>query len=62
MTRAQASEARNDFVTTLNRVAYGKDCPILHRQGKNLAAIVRMEDLELLPMLEERTRRRCAQP
>jgi prevent-host-death family protein len=54
MTRVNASEARNDFATTLNRVAYGKNRVVLHRRGKDLAAIVPMEDLELLQKLEDR--------
>lgn len=54
MTRVKASEARNDFATTLNRVAYGKNRVVLHRRGKDLAAIVPMEDLELLQKLEDR--------
>lgn len=52
--RVKASEARNDFATTLNRVAYGKTRVVLHRRGKDLAAIVHMEDLELLQKLEDR--------
>jgi len=54
MTRVKASEARNDFATTLNRVAFGKNRVVLHRRGKDLAAIVPMEDLELLQKLEDR--------
>ena len=54
MTRVKASEARNDFATTLNRVAYGKHAVVLHRRGKDIAAIVPMEDLELLQKLEDR--------
>lgn len=54
MTRVKASDARNDFATTLNRVAYGKSRLVLYRRGKDLAAIVPMEDLELLQKLEDR--------
>ncbi len=54
MTRVKASEARNDFASTLNRVAYGKTRVVLHRRGKDLAAIVPMEDFELLQELEDR--------
>jgi prevent-host-death family protein len=54
MTRLNASEARNDFSSTLNRVAYGKDRVVLHRRGKDLVAIVSVEDLRLLEELEAR--------
>jgi prevent-host-death family protein len=54
MTRIAASQARSDFSDTLNRVAYRGERIVLHRRGKNLAAIVPVEDLELLEKLEER--------
>ncbi len=54
MIRLNASEARNDFSSTLNRVAYGKDRVVLHRRGKDLVAIVPVEDLHLLEELEAR--------
>jgi prevent-host-death family protein len=54
MTRLNASEARNDFSSTLNRVAYAKDRVILHRRGKDLVAIVPVEDLQFLEELEVR--------
>lgn len=54
MTRLNASEARNDFSGTMNRVAYGKDRVILHRRGKDLVAIVPVEDLQFLEELEAR--------
>lgn len=53
MTRLNASEVRNDFAVTLNRVAYGKDRVVLHRRGKDLAAIIPMDDLALLEALED---------
>ncbi|HSD50575.1 MAG TPA: type II toxin-antitoxin system prevent-host-death family antitoxin, partial [Candidatus Methylomirabilis sp.] len=48
MTRVEARKARDNFTTTLNCVAYRGDRVVLHRHGKDLAAIVPMEDLELL--------------
>ena len=54
MTRLNASDARNAFATTLNRVAFAKDRVILERHGKPLAALVPVEDLELLQQLEDR--------
>ena len=54
MTRLNASVARSDFSSTMNRVAYGKDRVVLHRRGKDLVAIVPVEDLQLLEELEAR--------
>jgi prevent-host-death family protein len=54
MTRLNASVARSDFSSTMNRVAYGKDRIVLHRRGKDLVAIVPVEDLQLLEELEAR--------
>lgn len=48
------TEAREDFAEILNRVAYRKERLIISRRGKRLAAIVPMEDVELLEKLEER--------
>jgi prevent-host-death family protein len=54
MTRLNATEARSEFADILNRVAYGKERIVLHRRGKNVAAMVPFEDLELLRKLEDR--------
>jgi len=40
MTRLSASEARNDFSSTLNRVAYGKDRLVLHCRGKDEVLVI----------------------
>jgi prevent-host-death family protein len=40
--------ARNEFSTVLNRAAFGKERVILKRRGKAIAAVVPMEDIELL--------------
>ena len=49
-----ATEARDAFGETLNRVAYGKERIVLSRRGKPLAALVPLEDLALLEELEDR--------
>ncbi len=49
-----ATEARDAFGETLNRVAYGKERVVLSRRGKPLAALVPLEDLALLEQLEDR--------
>ena len=54
MGRAAASKVRQDFSDTLNRVAYRRERMILHRRGKDVAAVVPIEDLRLLEALEDR--------
>ena len=53
MVRIAASEAREDFAETINQVVYRGERIVLHRRGKNLAAIVPIADLELLESLED---------
>ena len=54
MTRLNATDARSDFSTTLSKVAFTKERVLLERHGKPLAALVPVEDLELLQELEDR--------
>jgi prevent-host-death family protein len=54
MNRMNASEARSDLAEVLNRVAYGGERIVLHRRGKDVAAIVSVADLALIERLEER--------
>jgi len=49
-----AGKARQDFAETVNRVAYGGERIIVHRRGRNLAALIPLEDLALLEELEDR--------
>ena len=46
--RMAISEAREDFSETVNRVAYGKERVVVHRRGKDLVAVVPIEDLARL--------------
>jgi prevent-host-death family protein len=48
-----AGKVRQDFAETVNRVAYGGERIILHRRGRNLAALIPVEDLALLEELED---------
>ena len=48
------SVARDGLSDTLNRVSYGKERIVIKRHGKELAALVPMEDLMLLEELEDR--------
>lgn len=54
MTRMQASKARDEFSDTLNRVAYTGERVVLRRHGKDVAAIVPIEDLEMIEAIEDR--------
>ena len=54
MTRLSASAVREDFAETLNRVAYRGERIVLDRRGKSVAALVPLEDLELLRQIEDR--------
>lgn len=47
------SEARQDFAELVNRVAYRGDRVVIARRGRSLAAVVPVEDLELLEALED---------
>lgn len=53
MTRLPASRARTDMADTLNRVAYGGERIVLHRRGKDVAALIPLADLELLRSIED---------
>ena len=55
MVRVTATEAREHFADTLNRVSYrGERIVVYRRGGKDVAAVVPMEDLETLQKLEDR--------
>lgn len=54
MTRLAASKVREHFSDTLNRVAYRKERVVLRRRGKDLAAVVPIEDLAFLEEVEDR--------
>ena len=51
MTRLSISKAREEFPDVLNRAAYGKERTIVSRRGKDLAAVIPIEDLRLLERL-----------
>ncbi len=53
MERIAIAKAREDLTETVNRVAYAGERFILHRRGRTLAALVPVEDLELLERLED---------
>ena len=54
MTRITTSDARREFSDAVNRVSFGHERIVLHRRGKDVAALVPMEDLELIRAIEDR--------
>ena len=54
MAKISTAEARNDFAGVINRASFGKERFVLTRRGKKLAAIIPVEDLELLEELGDR--------
>lgn len=54
MTIVSVAEARKTLPELLNRVFYAGDRTIIQRHGKKLAAVVSIEDLELLQALEDK--------
>ena len=53
MNRIKATEARDNLADVLNRVAYGKDRVLITRHGRDLVAVVPIEDLALIERLED---------
>jgi prevent-host-death family protein len=47
------SEAREGFADLVNRVAYARERVRVVRRGRELAAIVPLEDVELLEAIED---------
>ncbi len=52
--RIPSGKVRQNFAETVNRVAYGGQRIVLHRRGKDLVAMIPVEDLALLEELEDR--------
>jgi antitoxin Phd len=48
------AEARKKLAEIVNRVAYGKEPVVLTRRGEKIAALISMEKLELLQLIEDR--------
>jgi len=53
MDKVTTADARKNFADIVNQVAYGKEPIILTRRGKELAALVSIDDLMLLQKLED---------
>ena len=53
MSKVSTVEARDQLSTIINRAAFGKERVVLTRRGKELAAVVPIEDVKLLEELED---------
>ena len=51
-TTISTASARKNFAEIVNQVAYGKEPVILTRRGKEVVALVSIEELELLKQIE----------
>ena len=54
MTHMSVTEARSGFAEIVNRAAYGHERIVITRRGKDIAAVVPAEDMDLLEELEDR--------
>jgi prevent-host-death family protein len=54
MAKVSTVHAREQFSEVINRAAYGKERVVLTRRGKELVAVVPIEDMRLLEALEDR--------
>ncbi len=52
-TTISTAEARKNFADIVNGVAYGKEPVILTRRGRKIAALISIEELELLQTIED---------
>jgi len=52
-TRLNVSKAREEFPDVVKRAAYAKERTIVSRRGKDLAALIPIEDLRLLERLAQ---------
>ena len=53
MAKMGTSEARGNFTELVNRAAYKGERTVIRRRGKGMAAIVPMEDFDLLEKVED---------
>jgi len=52
-TTISTAEARKNFADIVNKVAYGKEPVILTRRGQGVAALISIDELELLQRIED---------
>ena len=58
--QVRTSDLRANCTDTVNRVVYGHERVLLSRRGKAVAAVVPLEDLDLLDALEDAEDNRLA--
>ncbi len=51
--KLSTSKARQEFADIVNRAAYGGERVVLHRHKKPVAAVIPIEDLELIERMED---------
>ena len=52
-TKVSTADARKNFADIVNKVAYGKEPIVLTRRGQDVAALVSIDELELLQQIED---------
>ena len=52
-TTISTAEARKNFADIVNKVAYGKEPIVLTRRGHEVAALVSIDELELLRQIKD---------
>ena len=53
-TTISTADARKHFADIVNKVVYGNEPIVLTRRGQEVAALVSMEEFELLQQIEDR--------
>lgn len=53
-TTISTADARKHFADIVNKVVYGNEPIVLTRRGQKVAALVSMDELELLQQIEDR--------
>jgi antitoxin Phd len=53
ITKISTADARKKFADIVNKVAYGKEPIVLTRRGQEIAALISIEELELLQQIED---------
>lgn len=51
--RITTADARKNFADIVNKVAYGKEPVILTRRGQEIAALISIDELQLLQKIED---------
>ncbi len=59
--KVTATQARQEFAEIVNRAAYAGERVVLHRRKKPVAAVVPIQDLELIERMEDELDLKSAQ-